>query len=133
MTPTRILIADDDAMLRRLLRMLLERDGRFTVVGEAVDGVEAVEMSVAHEPELLLLDLAMPRLDGLGVLERLAGRSHPVIAVLTGFNEERLCRQVLDAGAAACLEKGGDFASLCDQLLACLPPGATLGAPGKEA
>ena len=119
MTTTRVLIADDDAMLRRLLRMLLERDGRFTVVGEAADGVEALEMTGTHEPELLLLDLAMPRLDGLGVLEHLTGRRRPVVAVLTGFNEEMLCEQVLEAGAAACLEKGDDFASLCDQLLAC--------------
>ena len=119
MTP-RLLIADDDAALRRLLRILLERDGRFDVVGEAVDGVEALELTEKHDPDVLLLDLAMPRLDGIGVLEQLHGRTRPVVAVLTGFIEETLCRQVLDAGAVACLEKGPDFASLGDQILACL-------------
>ena len=115
----RLLIADDDATLRRLLRMLIERDGRFTVVAEAMDGVEAMDMIERFEPDVLLLDLAMPRLDGIGVLEKLQGRSRPVVAVLTGFNEATLRQQVLDAGAAECFEKGSDFAALCDQLVAC--------------
>ena len=123
MTP-RLLIADDDATLRRLLRMLLERDGRFELLGEAVDGIEAIQMIDACEPDLVLLDLAMPRLDGLGVLDHLQGRSRPVVAVLTGFSEESLCQQVLDAGAAACFEKGADFAALGDRLLECLKDAA---------
>ena len=114
-----LVIADDDATLRRLLRMLLERDGRLTVVGEAEDGVEAIKLIEERDPELLLLDLAMPRLDGIGVLEHLAGRDRPVVAVLTGFIEEQLCRQVVDAGAVVCLEKGADFTMLCDRLMEC--------------
>ncbi|HSK23616.1 MAG TPA: response regulator transcription factor [Egicoccus sp.] len=108
----RLALADDDATLRRLLRMLFERDGRFEVVGEAADGVEALDLLAAVEADVLLLDLAMPRKDGLEVLTELDRRPRPRVVVLTGFVEPALRRQVLDLGAHACLEKGADFASL---------------------
>ncbi|MEX2503246.1 MAG: response regulator transcription factor [Egicoccus sp.] len=114
----RLALADDDATLRRLLRMLFERDGRFEVVGEAADGAEALDLLAEIEADVLLLDLAMPRKDGLEVLAELGGRPLPRIVVLTGFVEPALQRQVLDLGARACLEKGADFASLTSAVVA---------------
>ncbi|MFA9430351.1 response regulator [Egicoccus sp. AB-alg2] len=114
----RLVLADDDATLRRLLRLLLERDGRFEVVGEAADGREALTALTETDPDLLLLDLAMPNMDGLEVLAELDGTDRPVVVVLTGFAEDDLCRQVLSLGARACLQKGNDFASLTERLAA---------------
>jgi len=113
----RLVLADDDPTLRRLLRVLLERDGRFEVVGEAADGREAIALLGEADPDLLLLDLAMPHMDGLEVLVELDGRTRPVVVVLTGFTEQALCDQVLALGARACLQKGNDFASLADRLV----------------
>ncbi len=70
--PVRIVIADDHAIVRDGLRKLLELQPGLSVVGEAADGVEAVERARQAKPDILLLDLAMPRLDGLGVLRELA-------------------------------------------------------------
>lgn len=111
-----LVLADDDATLRRLLRLLFERDGRFEVVGEAADGVEAVALLDDLDPDLLLLDLAMPRMDGLEVLSHIGGRPRPRVVVLTGFAEPALRDQVLSLGARACLQKGDDFARLTADL-----------------
>lgn len=116
--PVRVLLVDDDASLRRLVRVLLERDGRFEVVGEAGDGLEAIDAVADHDPDLMVLDLAMPRVDGLEVLARLDGDARPRVAVLTGFSDESLCDQVLRAGARRCLRKGVDFQALPDELAA---------------
>jgi CheY-like chemotaxis protein len=113
----RVVIVDDNVQLRRLLNALLQSDGRFEVVGEAADGVEALELVDQLEPELLLLDLSMPGMDGIEVLERLAGVPRPPITVvLSGYTDEELRTQVLEAGAALCLEKGLDFTELTDCL-----------------
>lgn len=112
----RVLIVDDDEAIRRLIALLLGRDDRFTVIGQAEDGEQALELVGEHDPDLVLLDLAMPRMDGLQVLATLDGRVRPRVAVLTGFNEERLQQQVLAAGAVLCLEKGRDFEDLANAL-----------------
>lgn len=112
----RVLIVDDDEAIRRLIALLLGRDDRFTVIGQAEDGEQALELVGEHDPDLVLLDLAMPRMDGLQVLATLDGRARPRVAVLTGFNEERLQQQVLAAGAVLCLEKGRDFEDLANAL-----------------
>jgi DNA-binding NarL/FixJ family response regulator len=113
---TRVLVVDDDVTVRRLIVLLLGRDARFEVVAEAGDGMEALECVAAHEPELVLLDLAMPRMDGLQVLEALDEAQRARVVVLTGFSDDDLHRQVLRAGARACLQKGRDFARLGDLL-----------------
>jgi len=102
---TRILVADDDPQMRRLIRSILERDG-FEVT-EAADGLDALEALEAHPVDLVVLDIDMPRLDGLGVLEELRARvktsSVPVI-VLTARTDDTEAR-VLDLGAQDFLSK----------------------------
>jgi DNA-binding NarL/FixJ family response regulator len=105
-----VVVVDDEPGLRRLLGMLLERDGGFTVAAEAGDGVEALDAVRQHDPDLLLLDLGLPRMDGLEVLQRLQGGARPTTVVLTGFADDATLAQADRLGAAACLIKGGDFA-----------------------
>ena len=127
-TTRRVLIAEDDPSLRPLLRLLLESDERFEVVGEATDGVEALELLEASDPDLLLLDIAMPRMDGLQVLDHLDGRSRPAVAVLTGFVSDQLAEQVRASGAT-CFQKGAAFRDLPEQLARQL---GTIDAPPLE-
>jgi DNA-binding NarL/FixJ family response regulator len=80
--PIRIVIADDHPLVRDGLRKLLEGQPGFRVIGEAADGIEALERAKALEPDVLLLDLAMPRMNGLEVLSALADSTTSVRTVL---------------------------------------------------
>jgi DNA-binding NarL/FixJ family response regulator len=111
-----LVVVDDEPSLRRLLVLLLGRDGRFDLVAEASDGEAALAAVERHEPDLLLLDLGLPVLDGLEVLERLAGRDRPRVVVLTGFADAATLDQARSLGAAACLVKGDGFAEVADTL-----------------
>jgi DNA-binding NarL/FixJ family response regulator len=80
----RVVLADDEALLRRGLKVLLEADGRVEVVGEASDGAELVEVALAHLPDVALVDVQMPGVDGLEAVRRLrTWATPPAIAVLT--------------------------------------------------
>lgn len=108
--PCRVLVVDDVRDLRMLLRMALEHDGSFQVVAEAADGVQAIEQARAHQPDLVVLDLSMPVLDGLealpGILEAAPAAR---VVVLSGFESARMRDHALAAGAVAYLEKGDVF------------------------
>jgi CheY-like chemotaxis protein len=122
MNPRRVVVVDDNAQLRQLLSTLLQTDARFEVVGEAADGLEALRAIDEHDPELMLLDLSMPVMDGMEVLEQLAQRDRsPVTVVLSGYADEALRQQLLTAGAAQCVEKGLDFSKLTELLVATVP------------
>ncbi len=98
--PVRILIADDHPIFRDGLRRLLESEPNLTVVGEAADGVEAVQLSERLQPDILLLDLAMPRMPGLEALRELAQAAHPVrTIVLTALVERQQMVAALQLGA----------------------------------
>ena len=102
----RVVIADDAATMRALLRDLLGASPSFQVVGEAADGEEAVRLSAREQPDMVLLDLAMPNLDGLGAIPRIRACSPASrIVVLSGFGAGRLAQRALDVGADAYLEK----------------------------
>ena len=105
--PIRLVLADDTEPLRMLLRRIFETDHRFEVVGEAGDGTEALEQVKTLQPDLLLLDLSMPRMDGLEVLDRLrpANQSTRVI-VLSGHAADAAAKASLERGALAYIEKG---------------------------
>lgn len=120
-SPWRVVIADDDAPLRALLRATLERDERFLIVGEARDGADALDEVGRSDPDLLLLDLDMPRMDGHEVLEKLSPEPRPTVVVLTGLEEDHEAR-ALHAGAARYLEKGSAFDGLVDHLAQVLAP-----------
>lgn len=104
---TRILIVDDVPELRTIFRMLLSADERFEIVGEAADGLEAIEKAGALRPDLVLLDIAMPKLDGLQAIPRIHDAAPGVrILVLSGFETERIAEQAVALCATAFLEKG---------------------------
>ncbi|MEY9487696.1 DNA-binding NarL/FixJ family response regulator [Streptomyces calvus] len=99
--PTRILLADDHALVRRGVRLILDGEPDLTVVAEAADGAEALEQARAHRPDLAVLDIAMPRLTGLQAARELA-RTLPEtrILVLTMYDNEQFFFEALAAGAS---------------------------------
>ncbi|GHH95345.1 response regulator transcription factor [Streptomyces capillispiralis] len=99
--PTRILLADDHALVRRGVRLILDGEPDLTVVAEAADGVEALEQAREHRPDLAVLDIAMPRLTGLQAARELS-RALPDtrILVLTMYDNEQFFFEALAAGAS---------------------------------
>jgi DNA-binding NarL/FixJ family response regulator len=117
--PIRVLVVDDVDVMRALVRRVLDRDGRFVVVGEAADGRAAITETRLHQPDLVVLDLAMPVLDGLTALPELRTACPAArIVVLTGFAETAMGAAARAAGAVAYLEKGGDLGALVTNLAA---------------
>ena len=108
MQPIRVLLADDVADIRALLRLAIERDERFQIVGEAADGVEAIDAAENLAPNLVVLDLAMPRMDGLQAIPEIRRHigSDARIVVLSGFESERLAPRAIETCADAYVEKG---------------------------
>lgn len=103
----RVLLADDEAMVRAGVRAILGSDPALSVVAEAGDGREAVELALKHQPDVVLLDIRMPRLDGLAAARELARLGFGV-AMLTTFNDDGYLEQALDGGARGFLLKSGD-------------------------
>jgi DNA-binding NarL/FixJ family response regulator len=105
--PVRVLIADDQALVRAGLCKILEADAGIEVVGEAADGLEAVERAHALEPDVILMDIRMPRLDGIAATRRLADgtKGGPRVLVLTTFGLEEYVYEALRAGASGFLLK----------------------------
>lgn len=106
-TPIRVVLADDEALLRHGLRVLLTAGGGIEVVAEAGDGAAAVQAVHQHRPDVLLLDVQMPGVDGLAALRQLAGV--PVaVAILTTFDLDDYVSRALELGAAGFLLKDAD-------------------------
>ncbi len=102
----RVLIADDHAVVRQGLRALLAIDPRLELVGEAADGVEAVDQARALQPDVILLDLLMPRQDGIAAIRAIKQeRPEARILVLTSFAEEEKVFPAIKAGALGYLLK----------------------------
>ncbi|HEX4811718.1 MAG TPA: response regulator transcription factor [Nonomuraea sp.] len=105
----RVLVADDQALVRAGVRMLLQATGDMEVVAEAEDGAEAVRLAEHHLPDVVLMDLRMPRVDGLEAIKRvLAARPGTRIVVLTTFAEDANVYSALRAGAVGFLVKDDD-------------------------
>ncbi|MGE4072622.1 MAG: response regulator [Lysobacterales bacterium] len=106
MSMIRVLVADDHTILREGLVSLLNHSGDCQVVGQAADGMQAVEMALQLEPNVVVLDLSMPKLNGLDVIRRLSKElDHTRILVLTMHAEEEYVLHVVRAGAAGFLLK----------------------------
>ncbi|KUJ54399.1 transcriptional regulator [Streptomyces albus subsp. albus] len=101
---TRVVIAEDEALIRLDLREMLEEEG-YTVVGEAGDGETAVALAQEHRPDLVILDVKMPVLDGISAAERIAADSIAPVLMLTAFSQRDLVERARDAGAMAYLVK----------------------------
>ncbi len=102
--PTRVLIAEDEALIRMDLKEMLEEEG-YAVVAEVGDGQQAVDQARAHEPDLVILDIQMPVLDGLSAAEQIASSRIAPVIVLTAFGQRELVERARDAGAMAYLVK----------------------------
>ena len=114
-----IVLVDDATDVLALVRTQLRLSGRFTVVGEGRTGLEAVALCAEHRPDLVLLDVSMPEMDGLEALVRIREVSPSTQVVMyTGFDEAGLADRARELGAAAYLEKSVSMASLADQLAA---------------
>lgn len=107
--PCRVVVVDDQESYRRMLQLVLDLEADIELVGEAVDGVTAIEAAREHQPDVLLLDIAMPVLDGLEALpEILAASPRTAVVMLTGFGSPAMRSRASDAGARGFLEKGAD-------------------------
>jgi DNA-binding NarL/FixJ family response regulator len=107
MVEYRVMLVDDHALVRRGLAALLRTDGRFRVVGESGSGSEALEQIGELRPDIMLLDMAMPGMDGLETLRRLALRPvRPRVLVISMYDEVHFVSQALLEGADGYLLKG---------------------------
>ena len=104
MQKLKVLIADDNPRMASMIQNILMDDDEIQVVGTAEDGVETLGMIEETEPDLLLLDLIMPKLDGLGVMERLQEKQKmkkvPEIIVVSGISQERITDTAFALGAS---------------------------------
>ena len=102
--PTRVVIAEDEAIIRLDLKETLEEEG-YEVVAETGRGDEAVELVREHRPDVTILDIKMPGLDGLSAAREIAGERWSAVLILTAFSQRDLIERARDAGALAYLVK----------------------------
>ena len=100
----RVVIAEDEALIRMDLAEMLAEEG-FEVVGQAGDGERAVELAEEHRPDLVVLDVKMPKLDGIAAAQRIAEQRIAPVVILTAFSQRDLVERARDAGAMAYLVK----------------------------
>ncbi len=119
MKPIRILLADDHNVMRRGLRLLLESQPGFTVVGEASDGRQAVDQAEALNPDVVVLDIAMPNLSGIEAAQRILSLlPHTAVVVLSMHSDEGYVLRALKAGAKGYLLKDSAEGDLIDAIKA---------------
>ncbi len=117
MEKTTILLADDHALLRAGLKMLLESSGEYTVVGEAENGKKALDLAKQLKPDMLLLDISMPVLDGLALLRALKKEKCACLpVVLTMHEDDEYIRQAMQEGARGYVQKSAVDLELFDAL-----------------
>ena len=118
MEPARVVVVDDAEDLRAMIGRALDREDDFEVVGQAGDGQEAVEVAERLQPDVVLLDIAMPVMDGLQALPHLRKKSPAsVLVVLSGFgSDSRAAQKALELGAHGFLNKGETQGRLVERL-----------------
>jgi len=111
--PIRVLLADDNREFVEIVKEFIERQEDMTLVGVAYHGNEALELIAREEPHVVLLDIIMPHLDGLGVLEKLQNASQrPKIIILTAFGQESMTHRAVSLGANYYILKPFDLETL---------------------
>jgi response regulator NasT len=103
-TPRTVVIAEDEALIRMDLAEMLTEEG-YDVVGQAGDGAKAVELAEQLRPDLVILDVKMPVLDGIAAAEQIASQRIAPVVILTAFSQRELVERARDAGAMAYLVK----------------------------
>ena len=103
-SPRRVLIAEDEALIRLDLKEMLQEEG-YDVVGEAGDGAEAVRLAEELSPDLVILDVKMPVLDGISAAEQIVKNRIAPVVMLTAFSQRELVERAVEAGAMAYLVK----------------------------
>ncbi|MEU8249206.1 response regulator [Nonomuraea sp. NPDC048916] len=103
-TQRRVVIAEDEALIRLDLKEMLQEDG-YVVVGEAGDGERAIQLAAELKPDLVILDVKMPVLDGISAAERIVADRIAPCLILTAFSQRDLVERARDAGAMAYLVK----------------------------
>ncbi|MPZ60651.1 MAG: response regulator [Propionibacteriales bacterium] len=103
-TDRRVVVAEDEALIRLDLVEMLREEG-YAVVGEAADGEAAVGLAEEHRPDLVVLDIKMPKLDGISAAERIAQNRTAPVVIVTAFSQRELVERARDAGAMAYLVK----------------------------
>jgi DNA-binding NarL/FixJ family response regulator len=117
--PTRVLIADDQALVRAGFRMIVEARDDLSVVGEAADGAEAVAMAAEQHPDVVLMDVRMPVMDGIESTRRITAmdsENRPRVLILTTFDLDQYVFDALRAGAAGFLLKDVPPQELADAI-----------------
>ena len=104
MEALRIVVADNESIIRMDLRELLEEAGHY-VVGEAVDGVKAVEQTRKHRPDLVIMDIKMPEMDGIAAAKIIANEKIAPVLLLTAFSQKEIVDKAKDSGVLAYLVK----------------------------
>jgi two-component system response regulator DesR len=110
---TSVVLADDEALLRKALAALLPLEGDITVLAEAPDGEQAVAATLRHEPDVLVIDLEMPNVDGLGAVTAIRrARPHQVILMLTRHARPGVLRKALKLGVQGFVSKSAEPAHI---------------------
>jgi len=104
METLRIVIADNESIIRMDLKELLEEAGH-TVVGEAADGVKAVELARTHKPDLVIMDIKMPEMDGIAASKIISAEKIAPVLLLTAFSQKEIVEKAKDSGVLAYLVK----------------------------
>jgi len=129
MTPIRVLLCDDQALVRSGFRMILDARHDLEVVGEAEDGVHAVELTQTLEPDVVLMDVRMPNLDGIAATRQIVASGSPArVLILTTFDPDEYVYEAIRAGASGFLLKDVKPEELVDAIRVVAAGNALLGA-----
>ncbi len=116
----RVLVVDDQPLFAEAISVLLKLNEGIEVVGTAADGQEAVDRAIALEPDLVLMDIQMPRLDGIAATRRIRRRlPHTKVLMMTALTGDEYVEQALQAGAEACVRKfshAGDLLTAIEEI-----------------
>jgi DNA-binding NarL/FixJ family response regulator len=126
--PVRVLVVDDQKLFADALALFLAHEDRIEVVGIAESGQEAIDLALAHAADVVLMDLFMPRMDGLEATKRLHSiRPETHVIVLSGLGEDDAAQRAREAGADAYLQKGRVHEQVVEAILAAAGRSAVQG------